>query len=857
MADDRRDSETVSQYVTDIDNIGHILGMVLNSFPSYLSSGDEHMLAIVPFITNRSKDFCSAEKNGSIIIGQDPSMQGAFGIVGPLYFNNGSTLSKIFVHGISFESYDGRRKCSNVHACKWITHPVEVLVKTSKVPQTIYMDIRPSSVLENITLYESNDSLHESIVGGLASYLYDLGVAPCVSKYFGYYACKTDEFSLPGYNTSLVIEKSSIPLIDALGGDGVGKADQAKSEWENSVGQRIFATLSVRDLIIWSCHLARTLFVLKYYFGIVHFDCHLANVLLTVMTDKFNDETAGDDDYSSIQVIYGGKLLNEVEYMSYALPNGKRMILQNNHLLVKLIDFGLTVADFPSSHVNNTMPARFVNTEPDKVPGYFNSLDDRNGYGDADYNYFVYCMVFQLYKASHNIGNFGLNTDERVKAGILYEGYLDFARNTVANFSLDQVISVDVGREDISYDVAKALDNPYEWTFHARNVGTTSKIEQPLLNIYNYLVRRGFATADGDIAVNLVGNFEGLTEATSILGVGYTSDCSSDGTGFLGCPTESAFISRTKEYLQSCKSGAVLNDADRLKCRKLNLVRISSNPANVFTYPIAPRDITTVSGLWDRRTNRLRRGIKRQDLSDYLVLNASPHFHMFKVDIPDVAFEAPSSSSSSSEIKHAIHLIYMSSTAITKLHRVKSSKDAYIVAAAQNGVSIMGGLFTKHIPYGLLKMDDVQVNNSVSYDIKNVVVMSNGRGLKFIPYASGQRYPNFKFAFTAPLVINDGKILPSMLSVSSETKPQALLGETTDGKILYIAVEGESINSPGLTFNQTLELGVHFNMRIAVHFSLGFDTNGLITHNGETKWIMPSNMYSSAVDTSSLVLSLG
>lgn len=871
MADDRSDITRVKvkprpRYVTDIKTIGQILGKVLNTFPSYLLSNESVSLQMAPYLEQISRDYCSSIDQLSIIVEQDPSMQGSFGIVGPLYINTGPGANKLYVHGVSFQSYDGHRKCSNEHGCKWISHDVEVLVKSSKDPIRIFMEVRPSQSFPIYTAYESNDSLHESVVGGLASYLYDLGVAPCVSKQFGYYACLAKGHHPARYNTSLIVEKSSIPLIDVLGGIGTGPPGFADSLWQGSVGQKIFDDLSINDLIIWTCHLARTFFVMKYHFGISHFDSHLGNVLLTILTDQFkhdDDEVVFDiegdlEKREPIEVAYGGKLVNTVDYISYALPNGKRMILENNHTLVKLIDFGLTTADFRSSTLNKTMPVKFVNHSVDYVMGYYYALSEESGYGDVDYNFFVYCVLFQLYKISHDVGSFGLSIAEREKAAILYDGYLTFAQATIDKDLLDLIITTDLQDDDVEYDIIAEMDNADDWTFSARNVGTTPNIDSPLNRIYTYLVDSGFAMDNGDVMVTRSGMIEDIDETSNVLGVGYQSDCSFDGTGFAGCPIESAFISRTKEYIQSCARGAVLNEGDRISCERLATQRIAADPNHVFSYPIASPDIIYNRTLWDHRRDRLRSNIKESDLNQYLVLNADPSLRMFKIDIPDLAIRTRKRSDQNYDKRHSLHLIYIDRESVAQLHYVSNTDEAYHVSSLVTRPSalMIGGWFNDGKPYGLLTINEKVIETPVIPSVQNVAVLSTGIGINFVLYRAGQRYPGAKYIFTSILAINGGEVVPARFAGSAIAGTRGLLGETTSGKILYVASEGDSINNSGLTADQMSQIGVHLGMRIAVHFSQGLITNSLVSFGEVTKWVMPSSSYSSGTRQKSIALFL-
>lgn len=839
--------------VTSIDNIHKLLGGVLGSFPNYVMKSDSYSLEIVPFLEENSEDFCSSISQRSILVGQDPSKQGGFGIVGPLYVKTVGGTRILYVTGISFESYDGLRQCSNVGGCKWVSYDVEVLVKSSLESQTVTLTTHPSRTHPGVTVYSSNDTLNESIVGGLASYLYDLGVAPCVSKQFGYYICKDRRYDTPKYNTSLIVEKSSMEMLSILGGLTNSRSkDRAIARWRGSSAQKILSTMSANDLVIWTCHVARTLFVLKYHFGISHLDCHLRNVLLTIVTDKFG----GIGDTAQIDMVYGGKHVSTVEYFSYALPNGKRMILENNGLIPKLIDYGISVADFPSS-VTNDIPVRFVNEHPGTIPGWRYASSDRSGYGDVDYNFFVYCVVFQLYRAANDIGIFGFNEADKRNIQAVYRQYFNFAKHTVKNFSLTSIIKVDYGAKEIKYDIAKALRNPNEWTFAARNIGTTPNIATPLNNIYSFLSSSGFANENGDIVVTSSGRSAIIRSSTVVLGVGYTSDCSSsntisDGIEFQGCPEESEFISRTKQFLTACVSDSPLDPSQKLECRKLKLGLNASNPKNVFSDRIVPPDIRNMPALWEQNQvsmsgGRLKMGITLNDLNELVVLNKIPDLAMVRLNMP-ISFNKSSK----------LHIIYVASKSLCQLNMISQSKSAYGLSSStpssKTSVSIVGGWFDQNVPYGAFKIDDTFKFELESDTIEKAVVVSNGTGLEIIPYHVGEKYEDKRFVLTAPLAIKRGQEIITTFNDSNRPITRGLLGLTRNKEILYIMSEGDDTSMDGLTANQLAVVGIHFGMVVAVHMVQGSSTNALITTDHTTKWVMSPSMHSSA--ESSLVLSL-
>ena len=828
-------------YATEFSSINKLLSTIIGEFPYTIYDPKDKGLRIVDYLSQLSKDFCSSLAESKIILGQDGSKQGSFGIVGPIYAKTSLGTVMLYANNISFPNYDGSRGKCTKETCKWVLHEMALLIKASKEPQDIYLRVENSRVQKGIKLYRANDSLNEAIIGGLASYLYDLGIAPCVPKHFGYYACPTNStMGRPVFNTSIVMEKSSMPMIDVLGRSNQGTAYLGlRSKRSNKLGTYIFDRLTIVDLVIWSCHVARTLFVLKFHFGIVHFDCHLKNILLTIITDRFGDKP--------IDLVYGGMHLNKVRYFNYTLPNGKHLILENNGLIPKIIDYGLTLADFTSSVENKSIKAKILNGDEIRAPGWQKGIEDRNGYGDADFNFFIYCMVTQLYKISHGIGYFGLTDVQQAKAANLYSLYVEFASMVVPKFSLSQTIDSSGRNIRFVASVQKVMDDPNIWTFHSRNVGTTSDITSPLNRIYSYLSDKGLSLPNGNVFVT--SDNKPPSDAGTTLNVGYKTQCKGLTKNYQGCPKESAHIELIKSILKQCPiDTSSLSPEQRVRCKRLKINSNAMNANNTLFEHLIPKDITKYPSVWSNNT--LKSPILFDDIQSFIEYRSSKNnYAIARMSLP------------LDRVNREIVLLYVARKGmVPHIDIVNSSASAYEIASENStvGVSILGGLLYNK-PVGVVYSNGVDIGDKTFVNqtpTKDIMVLSKdpGGAIDLAEYSHAEDYSKARFAFNAPLAIANGIVNPTV-SHSGDQPSRSILGVTNKGEILCIIALGGNVYNPGLTPDQLSFIALHFNMRSAVHYGYGFENNIIVRDGNKNIWALTPEMYSNTYGSQAMMLS--
>ncbi|AHA46050.1 putative serine/threonine protein kinase [Insectomime virus] len=170
-----------------------------------------------------------------------------------------------------------------------------------------------------------SDPLYEAVVSSLLSNLYDLGILPCFSKVFGSEFCGVE--GQEGKYTANVLMESS------------GKSFR---NYILTSGGVPGATLG--DYLIWYSLLFRDVQAAKWLIGFYHADMHLDNVLLKKVGALSLDSKDSE--------MYDAKLWKEAKYSVLETPDGGPVfVVENNGMIPKVIDYGLTAVRFKSSHM--------------------------------------------------------------------------------------------------------------------------------------------------------------------------------------------------------------------------------------------------------------------------------------------------------------------------------------------------------------------------------------------------------------------------------------------------------------------------------------------------------------------------
>lgn len=170
-----------------------------------------------------------------------------------------------------------------------------------------------------------SDPLYEGMVSAFLSNLYDLGVLPCFSKVFGSELCPVGEDK---YSSTVIMEKSG-------------------EEIKQYITQSKFSQATKGDFAIWFCNLFTDLQTAKDLIGFFHGDLHTSNVLLKKVGSP-NSPFPGKVE----RAMYDGRYYDETMYIVREIPGIQNsfFVVENNGLLPKVIDYGLSVADFSISN---------------------------------------------------------------------------------------------------------------------------------------------------------------------------------------------------------------------------------------------------------------------------------------------------------------------------------------------------------------------------------------------------------------------------------------------------------------------------------------------------------------------------
>lgn len=220
--------------------------------------------------------------------------EGSFGAVGLIGVNKNPLKAAIF-------SFDRNGENSLFYT--------KVIIKIGKQRETKIKRLGMSTI-------SISDPLSDMIFGSALGHLFDIGVCPFITKYFGTYLCKNKE-------TSIIIEASDEELLQKL-----------NRNQNNRVNAKQLQNILVQY--------AYCLYILKIYYGTVHFDTHLRNILLTDLEK---------DDY-----MYHSKYMNQVNFIiletGITNVNGLPIlvVIKRDRYLLKLIDFGSMLMCFDRSH---------------------------------------------------------------------------------------------------------------------------------------------------------------------------------------------------------------------------------------------------------------------------------------------------------------------------------------------------------------------------------------------------------------------------------------------------------------------------------------------------------------------------
>ena len=551
-------SLTMAETYRSLDDINRLLASIISLRPSFYGGRNPTdktvRLAVIPPLLNRSAKACQALKRKQLDI--NAIAEGGFGKVGPLFVDR----DRLYLSTVSFDDRPPPTDSvvGNQRLLPWTPFYIEVVAKENTYAQSIFFSGMWQSTR---VMYTSNEFLHEAIVSGFTSHLYDMGILPHVPKHFGLFVCLAGErFGEKVYSSLSLTERVDLELADVLG----RRKGWASGGQNGMLGQAVYNQLNIYDIQMWMVQLAHTFYTMKAQFGITHYDTHLRNIMLTHVKN-----TGLSFNIPGLEVkphIYGGKKLDGVDYIIYRLPfkrlpkSGGRarqvsVIVENNGLFPKVIDFGISSLDTRECELNPDLEVGFE-AEPSlyrAVVGGAEALDLVEQHGDIEYNFTAYNIVFQLYRLYNDSSKFKLNPSEKARAKELLDKTVALFDRTVEDFDVDQSFAMDNGD---MYTISETFDNRRKWFMDYRAVGTTQDPALPLVNIYDYLRQEGKLLPNGDVYITRSGN------PPNIPGLGAPAPPGLDGKYpysdqvlYIGYEVEQAAKGETlNQYLQASQS---------------------------------------------------------------------------------------------------------------------------------------------------------------------------------------------------------------------------------------------------------------------------------------------------------------
>ncbi len=513
---------------TSIDDINKILADVLAAYPNLYvgpTSDPQKMLyvGVIAPIINRSALACDAFRKKKMVVGAKGG-EGSFSVAGTISLNPGDSIFRgMKAMAISFPAKSDET---------WQVYWLRMFAKMGKTPSALWMrsdnsgSILPKSIASTVLI--STDPIHESIVGGMVSHLYDMGLAPSLLKYMGMYVCDAASTSATTSSgkPSFVFERLDFSLLDLFGG-AVNRPGTVAHP-PDPVMFSTFQATTPWDFMIWWAQLTHSITVGKYHFGLIHADMHPHNIMFAhVKNGALRRGTPAG-------IVYDAKPLAEADMYSYEMPfpvdpvTGAwmkpdtpgsvpaRLILENNGLLPKIIDYGLTAAHIGEAHpsLNKIAGLSFLNDAAstyDRVIQGWDAVTNQAGFGNVEFNFIVMNLEYQLRKMMDAAGTRTHSYDRMgaQKASDLWKGGLkDFCRAVLPPKSLAQKFE-GLAPGDILYDsLASGKPVKYSetkstgrrttsnltdefrrgdgWTLMMRNVGTTDIVDTPLINLWNF-----------------------------------------------------------------------------------------------------------------------------------------------------------------------------------------------------------------------------------------------------------------------------------------------------------------------------------------------------------------------------------
>jgi hypothetical protein len=292
-------------------------------FPSFYGeskSSDVHgdiKNYIVRPIRESSFEFCDLLDSGKVYV--EEFAKGGFGVVGGMKINEDQEGQDIHAISVSLKPNGGFEPFYVPIILKRGTKSTEInwMYETKKIGS------------KTVTRFGISDPITEVIFGSMLGHLYDLGLCPFYSKYFGIFSCPLEDKE----TISIVTERSNKEVLGLLERKG------GENPWYLAIKKDPNVLINVLFQFIYSMYIS------KKYIGFAHLDAHHRNVMVTYTDRRLVD----DEEMKTIPYIYHGINMEKKDYILIDLGfkiNKKPayIAMKYNGIMAKLIDYGSCAA---------------------------------------------------------------------------------------------------------------------------------------------------------------------------------------------------------------------------------------------------------------------------------------------------------------------------------------------------------------------------------------------------------------------------------------------------------------------------------------------------------------------------------